>query len=143
MNRIKCAFAKGKALIPFMVCGDPDLGTTEQVVLAMAEAGADLIELGIPFSDPTAEGPAIQAASQRALQKGVTADDIFAMVERLRKKVSVPVVLSTYANVVFSYGTDRFLARAAQAGVDGLILSDVPLEEKEEFSAPCRARTIT
>ena len=126
MNRIKTAFSKGKAFIPFFTCGDPDLETTEQLVLAAAEAGADLIELGIPFSDPTAEGPVIQGANMRALAGGVTTDLIFGLVRRLREQTQVPLVFMTYANVVFSYGTERFLTQAAQAGVDGLILPDVP-----------------
>ena len=138
MNRIKTAFSKGKAFIPFFTCGDPDLETTEQLVLAAAEAGADLIELGIPFSDPTAEGPVIQGANMRALAGGVTTDLIFGLVRRLREQTQVPLVFMTYANVVFSYGTERFLTQAAQAGVDGLILPDVPFEEKEEFLPVCR-----
>ena len=138
MSRIKEAFAGGKAFIPFLTCGDPDLETTEAIVHAMAQAGADLIELGIPFSDPTAEGPVIQAANARALSGGVTADSIFALVRRLRRTLTLPLVFMTYANVVFSYGTERFLSAAAAAGVDGLILPDVPFEEKEEFAPLCR-----
>lgn len=104
-KRITGAFAQGKAFIPFITCGDPSLEVTEQLVYAMEEAGADLIELGIPFSDPTAEGPVIQAANVRALAQGVTTDKIFEMVKRIRTKSSVPMVFMTYANVVFSYGT--------------------------------------
>ena len=139
MSRLREAFGSGKAFIPFITCGDPDLETTENIVCAMAEAGADIIELGIPFSDPTAEGPVIQAANVRALAGGVTTDKIFAMARRLRAKISVPLVFMTYANVVYSYGTERFVKAAASAGVDGLILPDVPFEEKEEFAAPCRS----
>ena len=106
MSRIAEAFAHGKAFIPFLTCADPDLETTEAAVRAMAQAGADLIELGIPFSDPTAEGPVIQAANERALAGGVTTDQIFDMVRRLRRDVTVPMVFMTYANVVFSYGTE-------------------------------------
>ena len=138
MSRIKEAFAKGKAFIPFLTCGDPDLETTAKLVRAMAENGADLIELGIPFSDPTAEGPVIQGANLRALSGGVTTDKIFAMVEELRKDVSVPMVFMTYANVVFSYGSERFLEACARVGIDGLILPDVPFEEKEEFDGVCK-----
>lgn len=138
MSRIAEAFAHGKAFIPFLTCGDPDLETTEAAVRAMAAAGADLIELGIPFSDPTAEGPVIQAANQRALSAGTTTDKIFDLVRRLRKDVTVPMVFMTYANVVFSYGTERFIAAAAETGMDGLILPDVPYEEKEEFAPVCR-----
>jgi len=138
MSKIQNAFASGKAFIPFITCGDPDLDTTAKLVRAMAEAGADLIQLGIPFSDPTAEGPVVQDANLRALSAGTTTDKIFAMLQELRKDVSVPLVLMGYANVVFSYGTKRFLAACAQAGVDGLILPDVPYEEKEEFAPLCR-----
>lgn len=136
MNNIKKAFEKGKAFIPFITCGDPSLEVTEQIVYAMEEAGADLIELGIPFSDPTAEGPVIQAANVRALAGGVTTDKIFEMVKRIRKKTSIPMVFMTYANVVYSYGTERFAKTAKEAGMDGLILPDVPFEEKEEFAVP-------
>lgn len=138
MSRIKEAFAKGKAFIPFLTCGDPDLETTAKLVRAMAENGADLIELGIPFSDPTAEGPVIQGANLRALSGGVTTDKIFAVVEELRKDVSIPMVFMTYANVVFSYGSERFLEACARVGIDGLILPDVPFEEKEEFDDVCK-----
>jgi tryptophan synthase alpha chain len=138
MSRIATAFQNGKAFIAFLTCGDPDLETTEALIMAMAEAGVDLIELGIPFSDPTAEGSVIQAANLRALSAGTTTDKIFAMVKRVRAKVQIPMVFMTYANVVFSYGTDRFLKTAAEIGMDGIILPDVPFEEKEEFSAPCK-----
>lgn len=134
MSKIKSAFQKGKAFIPFVTCGDPNLETTEKMVRAMEKSGADLIELGIPFSDPTAEGPVIQGANLRALSGGVTTDKIFEMVGRLRRDVKVPLVFMTYANVVFSYGTERFAQKAAEVGMDGIILPDVPFEEKEEFA---------
>ncbi len=137
MSRITEAFANGKAFIPFLTCGDPSLEITEQLVYAMEEAGADLIELGIPFSDPTAEGPVIQEANVRALSGGVTTDKIFAMVEKIRKKTTIPMVFMTYANVVFSYGTERFIKKAAEVGMDGLILPDVPFEEKAELQPYC------
>lgn len=133
MSKIQSAFKNGKAFIAFITCGDPDLATTEAAVCAAVANGADLIELGIPFSDPTAEGPVIQGANLRALQGGVTTDKIFAMTERLRKKVSVPLVFMTYANVIFSYGAEKFMAACQQIGIDGLILPDIPFEEKEEF----------
>ncbi len=138
MNKIADAFKKGKAFIPFVTCGDPSLEVTEQLVCAMEEAGADLIELGIPFSDPTAEGPVIQEANVRALSRGVTTDRIFEMVRRIRKKTQIPMVFMTYANVVFSYGVERFSKAAAALGMDGIILPDVPFEEKEEFASVCR-----
>lgn len=138
MSRIKEAFQNGKAFIPFITCGDPDLETTKEIVKVMAKNGADLVELGIPFSDPTAEGPVIQGANLRALNGGVTTDKIFDMVEELRREVSVPMVFMTYANVVYSYGSERFISRASALGMDGLILPDVPYEEKEEFAPICR-----
>ena len=141
-KRITEAFAHGKAFIPFITCGDPSLEVTEQLVYALEEAGADLIELGIPFSDPTAEGPVIQAANVRALSGGVTTDKIFEMVEKIRKRTAIPMVFMTYANVVFSYGTERFVKKAADIGMDGLILPDVPFEEKEEFDSVCRAHGL-
>lgn len=141
-KRITEAFEKGKAFIPFITCGDPSLEVTEQLVYAMEEAGADLIELGIPFSDPTAEGPVIQGANERALSGGVTTDKVFDMVVKIRKNSSVPMVFMTYANVVFSYGTERFIKIAAEIGMDGLILPDVPYEEKEEFDSVCKKYSI-
>jgi tryptophan synthase alpha chain len=142
MSNIKNAFNNGKAFIPFITCGDPDLETTKKTVIAMVEAGADLVELGIPFSDPTAEGPVIQEGNLRALQGGVTTDKIFAMVEDLRNYVSVPLVFMTYANVVFSYGAERFTKTCSRIGVDGLILPDIPFEEKGEFLEACQKNNI-
>ncbi|MCR5667918.1 MAG: tryptophan synthase subunit alpha [Lachnospiraceae bacterium] len=137
-KKIQKAFQNGKAFIPFITAGDPSLEVTEQLVYEMEKAGADLIELGIPFSDPTAEGPVIQAANIRALSGGVTTDKVFEMVESIRKKSQVPLVFMTYANVVFSYGIERFVKRSAEVGMDGLILPDIPYEEKEEFDEVCR-----
>ena len=134
MSKIKNAFQNGKAFIPFVTCGDPNLETTEQLIRAMEKSGADLIELGIPFSDPTAEGPVIQGANLRALSGGVTTDRIFEMVRRLRRDIKIPLVFMTYANVVFSYGIERFAQKASEVGMDGVILPDVPFEEKEEFA---------
>jgi tryptophan synthase alpha chain len=138
MSRIYQAFADGKALIPFVTCGDPDLETTGKIVRAMQENGADLIELGIPFSDPTAEGPVIQAADYRALSGGVTTAGILDFARELRQEITVPMVFMTYANVVFSYGCEKFLSACAAAGMDGLILPDVPFEERAEFEPACR-----
>lgn len=135
--KVKEAFNKGKAFIAFLTCGDPDIETTERLIAEMEKDGVDLIELGIPFSDPTAEGPVIQGANIRALSRGITTDKIFDMVKRVRKTVKIPLVFMTYANVVFSYGTERFVKNAAEAGVNGLILPDVPYEEKDEFAVPC------
>ena len=138
MSNIYRAFENGKAFIAFITCGDPDLETTAAAVRAAAANGADLIELGIPFSDPTAEGPVIQGANIRALQGGVTTDKIFDLVRELRRDVTIPLVFMTYANVVFSYGAERFLSACRDIGIDGLILPDVPYEEKEEFLPQCR-----
>ena len=138
MSKIAQAFARGKAFIPFITCGDPDLETTAAAVRAAVENGADLIELGIPFSDPTAEGPVIHGANLRALQGGVTTDQIFGLVQDLRRDVTIPLVFMTYANVVFSYGAERFFSACRETGIDGLILPDLPFEEKEEFLPVCR-----
>ena len=138
MNRIAEAFQKEKVFIPFITCGDPDLETTGKVVRAAVANGAGLIELGIPFSDPTAEGPVIQGANLRALSGGATTDKIFDFVRDLRKDVKIPLVFMTYANVVFSYGAERFLKNCREIGIDGIILPDVPFEEKEEFGGLCR-----
>lgn len=138
MSNIYKAFSDGKAFIPFITCGDPDLETTGAAIRAMAENGADLIELGIPFSDPTAEGVVIQGANLRALRGGVTTDKIFEFVRALRKDVKIPFVFMTYANVVFSYGADAFISACAELGIDGLILPDLPYEEKDEFLPTCR-----
>ena len=138
MSRIQEAFKGKKAFIPFVTCGDPDLETTKQIVYEMEKAGAALIELGIPFSDPTAEGSVIQGANLRALTGGVTTDKIFDMVKEIRQNTQIPLVFMTYANVVFSYGTERFLEKAKNVGMDGLILPDVPFEEKEEFDIVCK-----
>lgn len=138
MSKIKSAFENGKAFIAFITCGDPDLETTAAAVRAAVENGADLIELGIPFSDPTAEGPVIQGANIRALSGGVTTDKIFAFVKELRQDVKVPMVFMTYANVIFSYGAERFISTCRDIEIDGLILPDLPFEEKEEFLSMCR-----
>lgn len=138
MSNIHKAFENGKAFIAFITCGDPDLETTGAAVRAAAENGADLIELGIPFSDPTAEGPVIQGANLRALKGGVTTDKIFDFVRELRRDVTIPMVFMTYANVVFSYGAEQFISTCKEIGIDGLILPDLPYEEKEEFQPICR-----
>lgn len=137
MSKIKSAFENGKAFIPFITCGDPDLDTTEKIVREAVKNGADLIELGIPFSDPTAEGPVIQGANIRALAGGVTTDKIFDMVRKLREDLSIPMVFMTYANVVFSYGAEKFISTCHYIGIDGLILPDLPYEEKDEFLPIC------
>lgn len=142
MSNIKKAFENGKAFIAFVTCGDPDLETTAKVVREAVKNGADLIELGIPFSDPTAEGPVIQGASLRALNGGATTDKIFDLVRDLRRDVDVPLVFMTYANVVYSYDAERFISTCEEIGIDGLILPDVPYEEKEEFLSICKAHGV-
>lgn len=137
MNRIQNAFAHGKTVIVFLTCGDPDLESTERFIETAARSGADLIELGIPFSDPTAEGKVIQEANLRALRGGATTDRIFEMVKRVRDRVEIPLVFAAYANVVFSYGIERFFSTAAASGADGIMLHDIPYEEMEEFAPVC------
>ncbi len=137
-SKISKAFEHGKAFIPFVTCGDPSLEVTEQIVYAMVRAGADLIELGIPFSDPTAEGPIISEANIRALSAGATTDKIFDLVRKLRTNVNIPMVFMTYANVVFSYGSERFIKTCSEIGIDGLILPDIPFDEKGEFDDLCK-----
>ncbi len=138
MSKIRNAFKKGKAFIPFVTCGYPNLEETGKIVREMAANGADLIELGIPFSDPTAEGATIQEASLVALQGGVTTDKVFDLVRELHKDIDTPFVFMTYANVVFSYGAERFISTCAEIGVDGLIIPDLPFEEKGEFLPICK-----
>ncbi len=138
MSNIKKAFENKKAFIAFITCGDPDLETTYRAVRAAVENGADLIELGIPFSDPTAEGPVIQTANYRALKGGVRTDQIFDLVRDLRSDITVPMVFMTYSNAVFSYGTEKFIKTCSEIKIDGLILPDLPFEEKDEFLPVCR-----
>ena len=142
MSNIRKAFENGKAFIPFITCGDPDLKTTGKIVREAVKNGADLIELGIPFSDPTAEGPVIQGANIRALAGGVTTDRIFDFVRELRKDITIPLVFMTYANVVFSYGAENFISTCAEIGIDGIILPDLPFEEKAEFQPICSKYSV-
>lgn len=137
MSNISKAFQNGKAFIPFITCGDPDLATTEAVVRVAVENGADLIELGIPFSDPTAEGPVIQGANLRALNGGIKTDMIFEFVKKIRVDIKIPMVFMTYANVVYSYCAEKFISNCKEVGIDGLILPDLPFEEKDEFLPIC------
>lgn len=132
MRKIADAFKDRKAFIPFITAGDPDLATTEALIKIAADAGAALIEIGIPFSDPIAEGPVIQEADIRALAAGTTVDGIFAMAARLRKTIDIPMVLMGYANSFFHYGYDAFFKRCAEVGIDGAIIPDIPFEEKHE-----------
>lgn len=137
MSRVTDVFSKGKAFIPFITTGDPHLSVTEELIPAMAKAGADLIEIGIPFSDPVAEGIVIQEADARALLAGTTTDKIFESVKRIRMKTSVPLAFMTYLNPIFVYGSERFIKNAAECGIDALIVPDMPFEEKEELKPYC------
>ena len=137
MSNISKAFETGKAFMPFFICGDPTLAATGNAIRAAVDAGATVIELNIPFSDPTAGDGSIQQANIRALEGGVTTDLIFDFIRELRRDVSVPFVISGYANVVFSYGADRFLKTCAEIGVDSLIVPDLPFEERDEFLNEC------
>ena len=137
MSKIINAFKNNKAFIAFITCGDPDIDTSLNIIREAARNGADLIELGIPFSDPTAEGPVIQEANLRALNSGITTDKIFDMVRTLRRDISIPLVFMTYANVIFSYGTEKFIRTCSEINIDGLIIPDLPYEEKNEFLPMC------
>ena len=133
MSNIYKAFENKKAFIAFLTAGDPDFETSVRNFKAVAEAGADLIEIGIPFSDPIAEGPVIQEADIRALEAGMTTDKVFELLKEVRKDVDIPIVFMTYANPVFHYGADRFFKNASEAGADGIIIPDCPFEERHEF----------
>lgn len=137
MSNIRKAFENKKAFIPFFTCGYPDIKTSEELIRTAVKNGADLVELGIPFSDPTAEGPVIQISSLKALQNGITTDKVFDMVRDLRKDISIPMAFMTYANVVFSYGSEKFISTCRDIGIDGLILPDIPYEERDEFLDIC------
>lgn len=135
MNKISDAFKNGKAFIGFITAGDPDVETSKKIMVKMAQAGCDLIEVGIPFSDPIAEGPVIQNANIRALKNNVTTDDVFDMVKEVQPQVNIPMVFMTYLNVLFKYGYDRFLQKASDAGICGVIIPDMPYEEKGELQS--------
>lgn len=135
MNNIAKAFHGKKAFIPFITAGDPDLETTERILLAMQDNGADLIEIGIPFSDPVAGGPVIQQADERALASGTTTDKIFAMIGNIKDKIHVPMVFMTYANVIFVYGAESFASHTKELGMAGVIVPDIPFEEKKEIES--------
>lgn len=135
MNKISKAFENGKAFIGFVTAGDPDLETSEKIMLKMAEAGCDLIEIGIPFSDPIAEGPVIQEANLRSLSQGTTTDKVFELTERVSKQIDIPLVYMTYLNVLFKYGYDNFLEKAVKSGISGVIIPDLPFEEKQELQS--------
>ena len=137
MNKITKAFEGKKAFIAFITGGYPDIETTEKLIIAMAESGVDIIEIGIPFSDPVAEGPVIQEADKQALANGCTVDKLFEMVKRVRTKVDIPLLFMTYINPIFAYGKSAFMEKCADCGIDGIIVPDVPFEEKSELADEC------
>ncbi len=137
MSKIKNAFKNGKALIPFITGGDPSLEVTEELICAMEKAGADLIEIGIPFSDPVAESVTVQEANERALAAGCTADKLFDMAAKVQGKIHVPLVFMAYANLIYTYGKEKFIKRCRESGVDGLVVPDLPFEEKGEIFPEC------
>lgn len=137
MNKIKEAFEHKKAFIPFITGGDPSLSVTQKLVLEMQEAGADLIEIGIPFSDPIAEGPVIQAADERALSGGCTTDRLFDALKEIKNQIKVPLVFMTYVNPIYTYGKERFLKRCTECGIAGIIVPDMPFEERDELAPFC------
>ena len=151
MGRIEAKFAAmkkagKKAFVAYLTAGDPDLETTANLIPALEAAGVDVVEIGVPFSDPTADGPAIQSASQRALKHGATLAKILAMIAGLRRRSAIPIVLFGYYNPILSYGPERFAADAAAAGVDGILVVDLPPEEAEElrrFTDPAGLAFIT
>ena len=143
MNKITMAFKNKKTFIAFITGGDPDIETTEKLIIAMAESGADIVEIGIPFSDPIAEGPVIQHADERALANCCTVDALFDMVKRVRAKVNIPLLFMTYINPIFVYGKARFMENCAACGIDGVIVADLPYEERDELAEVCAAHGIT
>ena len=135
MNKVSDAFKNGKAFIGFVTAGDPDLETSREIMIKMAQAGCDLIEIGIPFSDPIAEGPVIQEANLRSLSGSTTTDKVFALAEEVSAEVNIPLVFMTYLNVLFKYGYDKFLDNAKKSGISGVIIPDLPFEEKNELQS--------
>ncbi|USS90831.1 tryptophan synthase subunit alpha [Fructilactobacillus carniphilus] len=135
MSKVKQIFANHKAFVGFVVAGDPSLDATVDNILALAAGGADLIEIGIPFSDPVADGPVIAAADKRALDRQVTTDDVFAVIRRVREQSNVPLVFLTYANLVYQVGYQEFCRRCAELNVAGMIIPDLPYEEQDELLA--------
>ena len=143
MNRIEKAFDGKKAFIAFITGGDPDVETTEELIIAMAQSGVDIIEIGIPFSDPVAEGIVIQEADERALANGCTVDKLFDMIKRVREKVDIPLLFMSYVNPIFVYGKERFMENCKTCGIDGVIVPDLPYEEKDELETVCEKHGIT
>lgn len=137
MTKISDAFKNGKAFIGFITGGDPDIETTEKLLYTMSESGADLIEIGIPFSDPIAEGPVIQEASERALAAGCTTDKLFDLVAKVSPNLDTPIVFMTYINPIYTYGKEKFMSKCKECGIQGIIVPDLPYEEKDELTPEC------
>jgi len=142
MSKIREAFSSGKVFMPFITGGDPNIATTEKLLYALYEEGAGIIEIGIPFSDPVAEGPVIEAADERALKAGCTVDKLFDLVRHVRADIKIPILFMSYYNPIFAYGNSRFLDNCALCGLDGLIVPDLPFEERGELLDPCRSRGL-
>jgi len=138
-KKIKNAFKNNKAFIPFITGGDPDLAVTEEILYALRDAGADIIEIGVPFSDPIAEGPVIESADERALANGCTTDKLFGLVSGVSGKIGVPLLFMTYYNPIFAYGSEKFVKNCAECGISGLIVPDLPFEERDELLTPCES----
>lgn len=142
MSKISDAFSNGKVFIPFITGGDPDVETTQKIILAMQEAGADIIEVGIPFSDPIAEGPVIQEADLRALTAGTTTDQLFDALKEIKGQIHIPIIFMTYVNAIYKYGTKKFMDRCVECGISGVIVPDCPFEERDEVAPYCEAAGI-
>lgn len=142
MSRIKNIFQKTPATLCFITAAHPDLETTKEIIKALEEAGCDSIIMGIPFSDPIAEGPVVQSANIRALSNGFKIENLFEMITDIKKTVNVPLILRTYANPIFVYGKEKFMKNCAESGIDGIIIPDLPYEEKEEFLSECNIYNI-
>ena len=142
MSKVSDAFKNGKAFIAFVTGGDPDLETTQKLIIEMEKSGADIIEVGIPFSDPIAEGPVIQKADLRALQGGCTTDKLFDAIKEIKEQVNIPLVFMTYVNVIYRYGTEKFMARCVECGISGVIVPDCPYEERDELAPFCKEAGI-
>jgi tryptophan synthase alpha chain len=143
MNKTEQAFKGRKAFIVFITGGDPDIETTERLIVDMADSGVDIIEIGVPFSDPVAEGEVIQQADKRALLAGCTVDKLFDMIKRVRGRVSIPLLFMSYINPIFVYGKERFMQKCAECGIDGVIVPDLPYEEREELAEVCERHNVT
>lgn len=142
MSKVSDAFKNGKAFIAFVTGGDPDLETTQKLIIEMEKSGADIIEVGIPFSDPIAEGPVIQKADLRALQGGCTTDKLFDAIKEIKEQVNIPLVFMTYVNVIYRYGTEKFMERCVECGISGVIVPDCPYEERDELAPFCKEAGI-